>query len=50
MLSNGRPKGEGGIERVGGDGDAVGGQDQPSGVDNGNPLDHRELAGLKLKC
>jgi hypothetical protein len=25
-------------------------QDQPPGVDNGNPLDHRELAGLKLKC
>jgi|HubBroStandDraft_4_1064222.scaffolds.fasta_scaffold271150_2 hypothetical protein len=25
-------------------------QDQPPGVDNGNPLDHRELAGLNLKC
>ena len=25
-------------------------QDQPPDVDNGNPLDHRELAGLKLKC
>jgi hypothetical protein len=24
----------------------AGGQDQPPGVDNGNPLDHRELAGL----
>jgi hypothetical protein len=28
----------------------AGGQDQPTGVDNGNPLDHRELAGLKRKC
>jgi len=24
----------------------AGEQDQPPGVDNGNPLDHRELAGL----
>jgi hypothetical protein len=24
----------------------IGVQDQPPGVDNGNPLDHRELAGL----
>jgi hypothetical protein len=28
----------------------TGAQDQPPGVDNGNPLDHRELAGLNLKC
>jgi hypothetical protein len=25
-------------------------QDQPPGVDNDNPLDHRQLAGLNLKC
>jgi len=24
----------------------TGAQDQPPGVNNGNPLDHRELAGL----
>ena len=50
MLSNGQPEGEGGRRRVGFDGDETGVQDQPPGVDNGNPLDHRELAGLKLKC
>ena len=28
----------------------TGAQDQPPGVGNLNPLDHRELAGLYLKC
>jgi hypothetical protein len=46
MLSNGQLEGEGGPQRVGCDGDGAGAKDQPPDVGNGNPIDHRELAGL----